>query len=221
MDLSENAKEFIRELITQSEVSMGAKIDELSRQLNESRAEVRSLKRQLSETRLEVDDLQQYGRRMNVRLEGLPTDKGETDDALFGKIHDCLGKVGVNIVRNDIVRFHRSSAPKMNDDGVLVAQTILKFSNWDIRRRVHGTNKTAREKKVTTRIHHDLTKRRYELLGKARQRLKVVVAGQNRAEGDEAFVFADVNSNLKLRNGRDVRAFNDENELDRLITELS
>ena len=102
-----------------------------------------------------------------------------------------------------------------------MAQTIVKFSNWDIRRKCHGLNKRARDKRVSFRVHHDLTRRRYALLAKCRDRLDTRMAeihGEAEVKDDQnVFVFVDVNSNLRFRAGRSVSAFSTEREFEDLF----
>ena len=52
----------------------------LKQQLGESRTENRSLRRQLNDQSIHIDDLEQYGRRMSVRIEGVPLVEGEKFD---------------------------------------------------------------------------------------------------------------------------------------------
>ena len=120
--------------------------------------------------RNEVDDLQQYGRRSSVRIEGIVFDQGETPAQLRQKVKDNVAELGITMEDVDIFRLHRSSRPKRCDrrkDGTMIAQTLVKLRSWDIREALHYANKTAREKKVKIRVHHDLTKRRYGLLSRA------------------------------------------------------
>jgi len=53
----------------------------------------------------------------------------------------------------------------------MMAQTILKLSNWRKRNEFRGANKTARRKKANFGCSNDLTAKRYELLQKCRTRI--------------------------------------------------
>ena len=73
------------------------------------------------------DDLEQYGRRMNVRFEGIEYDPTEKSDELKAKIENTLKEVGVDIQPDMMVRFHRSGRPYQKN-GKTVAQTIMRFT---------------------------------------------------------------------------------------------
>ena len=220
MDLSENAKKFIEDIINKKtqeiQQQLGAsqaKILELTRELAESRTEVRNLKLDFEKTRIDLDNLEQYGRRFNVRLEGIAYKEDEDEKELFKTIKKDLAEVNITITPTEVIRFHRSSKPKRNDNGVLVSQCIIRFGRWDARRRMQGVNKSARSLDKNIRCHNDLTKRRYGLLGLARDKIRVKFARSAR----DIFAFCDVNSNLKIRAGRDVHDFNNEHQLNAII----
>ena len=81
------------------------RIGELERRLNRSKFEIKA-------ARIEIDNLQQYQRRRNIRIEGIETIEGETEEKLFDKIQSTLQEVDVNIEERDVIRFHRSAKPK-------------------------------------------------------------------------------------------------------------
>ena len=84
--------------------------------------------------KISVDDLQQYGRRYAIRIENIPYKRGETETELHAKVVNVLAIAGVKVQDDTIGRFHRSSGPRKNDDGIDVAQTIVKFRHWAPRR---------------------------------------------------------------------------------------
>ena len=150
----------------------------------------------------------------------------------------------INLEQKDVIRFHRSAKPKLNRSKKLVAQTIVKFSNWKIRKAAHYANKKARTTGKAFRIHHDLTKRRYNLLAHARQQIEARFTDHNRQRGgpntagqdqpnetiennessgnqrDKIFAFADVNSNLLVRFCQETFPFNDERELEDILEQI-
>ena len=222
VDLSANAKKFITDLINEKtdviRKALGeseAKVIKLTRELAESRNEVRSLRNDFERSQVDLDSLEQYGRRMSVRIEGIQYVEGESEKDLFKSIKDDLKEVGVTINPTDIVRFHRSSKPKRNDDGIMVAQCILKFSKWDARRRMKDVNKKARDENKSIRTHNDLTKRRYALLRSARDKVKRKVG-----RSSEVFAFSDINSNLKIRANGTFHDFNTEAQLDIIVNAI-
>jgi len=194
------------------------RIVELSEKLGVSRAESTTLRQRIDETNVQHDDLENYGRRRNIRMEGIEYDKDETEPQLFEKIKTCLQDVDIRIEKRDVIRFHRSAAP-VRRNGKLVAQTIVQFAGWEQRRKAHYANKQARQQNKSFRIHNDLTRRRFELLSHARDRLSTLFAdAENNAT--VPFAYADVNSNLKLRRGSQVWDFNTRDELNAALHEL-
>ena len=141
--------------------------------------------------------------------------RGESEDELFSAITEKLAVVGVELERDDVVRFHRSAAPRINNENKTVAQCIVKLAKWAPRRKMQGVNKVAREKGASIRVHHDLTHRRYGLLAKARDQVKTSLGHVT-----ETFPFVDVNSNLKIRCKRDVMDFNSEQELSSIVDDI-
>ena len=80
----------------------------------------------------EHDDLQQYGRRTNVRIEGIEYEKNETAAQLKRKIETALSSVGVDIKDDTFGRFHRSGRP-YTKNGKTFAQAIVRFRYWEPR----------------------------------------------------------------------------------------
>ena len=194
------------------------KIAELSEKLGVSKAESSTLRQRIDDSNVQHDDLENYGRRMNIRIEGIEYEKEETEPQLFDKIKKCLQEVEINVEKRDIIRFHRSAAP-VRRQGRLVAQTIVKLAGWEHRRKAHYANKQARQQNKSFRIHNDLTRRRFDLLSHARERLSTLYA--NAAPNVTVpFAYADVNSNLKLRRGAEVWDFNTRGDLNNALHEL-
>ena len=147
-DISEPTKAYLEKLIKSSTDLMVKKMEEtearLEAKLEESEAKVAELSRRLDRSKYEIralkienDDLQQYTRRHSIRMEGLEYRNGESEDDLFAKIKEKLAEVDINVNENDITRYHRSAKPKKNKNGLICAQTIVKFANWKMRKLAH------------------------------------------------------------------------------------
>ena len=221
-------------------VEMGEIIDSLKTDLNASKHKAQHLENRLGVVKaandhlvVKHDDLENYGRRLNVRVEGIPYEKNETEDQLLGKIKSNFAKVDIVLDDRDVVRYHRSAKPRENKQGTLCAQTIIKLVGWKARRAAHYANKLAREKKLGVRFHNDLTKRRYLLLAHARGEIDRFYPEQKRRELDarardvngerddtKVFAYCDVNSNLVVRRGKDAWPFNTEEELGDILEDL-
>jgi 2'-5' RNA ligase len=227
IDISPAAKSYLEHLLKEATHTMLVKLKsneeklvKLANDLKRSQAEVRAVK-------IEMDNLQQYTRRRSVRIEGIEVVERETEEQLFGTIQEKLAELDVHVGESDVIRFHRSAAPKPNKKtGKLCAQVIVKFARWQHRRQCHFANKKARAVKSTIRVHHDLTKRRYGLLLKARKLIDDKYGEQpDQDENDvnappKVFAYADMNSNLLVRRGREAFPFNDEKELPAIVDNL-
>ena len=204
-----------------------AQLKDTTTSLKEDNARLRE---RLIEFDIRCDDLEQYGRRMAVRVEGLPWNEGETNVELEGTLIKEFALQGVKIESSDIVRLHRSSRPK-EKNGKVYKQCIVKLSNWRAREKFGGYNKKARQyerskKKTTVRVINDLTRRRLTLLTDARNRIanRLVMKYtpeeiENLADGENIFTYANINSDLKMRVRGKVLSYNSIPELDACIAE--
>jgi hypothetical protein len=170
---------------------------------------------------IELDDLEQYGRRKSIRVQNVPVVQGEDKDSdqnlLLASINATLAPSKIVLKQEDIIRFHRSSAAK--DDKYTpnqkVAQCIIKLRNWRLRQQFQGLNSTMRAQEKDggegCRVYHDLMRRRLALLNNARDDVASITGW---------FAYADMNSNLKLRNGDRFIKFNTEEELEDAIDKI-
>jgi len=62
--------------------NMRKEVDDLKQENQDFKQENKTLRQRLIENDIRVDNLEQYGRRMNLRIEGLPWREGETVDDL-------------------------------------------------------------------------------------------------------------------------------------------
>ena len=179
------------------------------------------------------DNDEQYGRRMNVRVEGLAWEEGETDDQLETQILKKFADQGVPLQPSDIIRMHRSSKPKNKDNRPTTKQAIIKLSNWKAREKLRGWNKEARRVEKETkvpqlRVNNDMTKRRLTLLDAARSRIKTGLARQHSVKQIEeglpdhqnVFAYCNIQSDLRIRARGNVHSFNSLEDLDEVLTKL-
>ena len=184
-----------------------------------------TMRQRLIENDIRIDDLEQYGRRMNIRIEGLTWAEGETTEQLQKSIIEEVGKQGVTLKAADIIRLHRSSRPK-EKNGVVTKQAIVRLATWKARERFHGFNKAARQTEERTnkkhcRINNDLTKRRLQLLTEARSQISGQLANRfSEAElkkglkdSDNVFAYSNINCELRMRVRGKVVSFNNLPEL--------
>ena len=177
---------------------------------------------------MKVDDLEQYSRRTSVRVEGLKYTPGETNEQLVQLVKNNLAKIDIQLLDSDIIRLHLSSKPFTRErDGVTVAQTLVKLSNWRMREKLHSANRLAREKNAGYRVHHDLTKRRFTLLKNAREKIDRQLARlyskeelKTLPDGEKIFAFANVNCELRIRARGRILKFSTDDQLDQILREI-
>lgn len=219
--------------LTNLETKITTSVDNLKETIEALRDENTRLRERLIHYDIAIDDLEQYGRRMCVRVEGVPWAEGETNEELQDTLVAEFGKLGVVVEPRDIVRLHRSSKPKEVKRGnkvVVTKQAIIRFSNWRSREKFAGLNKKARQvekttKKPSIRVNNDLTKRRLQLLTSARQRISVhlgrLFTEEEQKDGlpdaDNVFAYANINSDLRMRIRGRVVSFNSLPELEDAI----
>ena len=125
-----------------------------------------------------VDDLEQYGRRMCIRISGVPEMQDENVNDLVMKVRD---EIHANVTRHDIDRAHRvgrkddSGKTDGRDDDITDGQEtaaktvsrsrdiIVKFTNSTARLEFLKGRKALREMKANIFINEDLTASRMKL----------------------------------------------------------
>ena len=170
------------------------------------------------------DNNEQYSRRSCLRINGIETEKEQKEDnkSVIDKVKVCYDKLGVDFDHHAIDRAHRIGKKFVDKDGVETQQIIVKFRSWIDRRKLYiarpkkpKVKVKSKEKPPSFRIVTDLTKRRYELLRKA----KGLIDDDN-ANFNVKFAFADINCSLVLfMNDESFRYFNSEEELMRILYE--
>ena len=229
MGLSAAEKKWIEGLNDKLENSLkesfGISVKAMQDTIADLQGENTRLRERLIQHDIALDDLEQYGRRHNVRVEGLTWTEGETNLDLEEKVIEAFGKQGVVVEPRDIIRLHRSSKAK-DDNGVVTKQTIVKLATWRTREKFAGFNRNARahEKATKTkviRVNNDLTKRRLQLLSEARVQIKSRLLQSFSEEQikkglkdeDNVFAYANINSDLRIRARGRVISFNTLPEL--------
>ena len=134
VEISEPMKKYFDGLINNAVSELESMIKELKDQLAEKDAYIKSLEMRVDklETNLEIecDNLQQFGRKSNIRIEGIEIIQNEDNGKLQQQVIESLNNLGAELKPGDIFRLHRSGKPHHSKDGREVAQTIIKFTNW-------------------------------------------------------------------------------------------
>lgn len=138
-------------------------------ELEKLRGQVVSLTERIKELddRLEdrTDELEQYQRRNNLRVFGIEEKPGEDTDRIVQEL--CRNQLGVDLPPSTICRSHRvGRQPQPGADGRKRYRAIIvRFTSYQVRRRVYAAKKNLKGSGVTVR--EDLTARRMEVLRRA------------------------------------------------------
>lgn len=117
-----------------------------------------SLRESLKKTQSELNDLEQYGRRWNLRVFGVPEQQQED---VLKKVMDVSGQVGVDITPNDVEACHRvgavggAPASQRGGRGSRPRAIIVRLKDRGIRDKILANRKDLKGKKIT--IAEDLT----------------------------------------------------------------
>ena len=164
---------------------------------------------------IKCDDNEQYSRRSCLRVHGLDFSSDE-DESVMKKVEKCCSDMGIEFNQNEIDRVRYIGKPYMDKTkNKKVRSLIIKFKSWKSRITFYKSrprNHLDRKKKPGSRfnVSLDLTKRRYNLLMKAR--------GLIANNPSVAYAFCDINCSLVIKfNDNTYRYFNSEGELNNLL----
>ena len=143
------------------------------------------------------EELEQYGRRLCLRIDGVPTKTNESSDDVLDSVKSLFKEAKVDIPESVIDRAHRIGSRYLDASSNNYCKSIIiRFTTFRDRTMFYrAKNKLKRG----VRIKLDLTKSRYDLLKRANDHVKEVPSIK--------FCYADVNCRLKVK-------FNDENQKD-------
>ena len=152
----------------------------------EQKAEITALKSESSDLKNtslkeieKIDNLEQYGRRQNLEIAGIPVQDGEDTNAVVMEVAKLLD---VDILPSHISTSHR--LPKkigQNGNVIRTPPIIVRFTNRDIRNKLYANRKQTRTldlKKFSVNdtkkifINENLTQSRKRLFWKTKQRAK-------------------------------------------------
>ena len=139
-----------------------------------------------------MEKLEQYTRRPNLRIYGVPVSENEKPSDVEDRVRDILTDSGIEIENCGLDRAHRTgvkSNTRPNGDEVYTQPIIVRFSTFRDRTKVYRKRKAIKEK-FNFGVSLDLTKSRYDDLKKAIDRCENV-------EGIQ-FVYTDINCNLRV-----------------------
>ena len=160
-----------------------------------------------------VDDNDQYSRRLNLIVRGLPVLKSATDEDIRRLVIAEIQQLQLPLTASDIDRAHRIRKPFKDKHGKLQVPVIVRFTSWYARNLVYS-------KRLTSNVFWsaDITDRRNELLTEAK---KIISNEGSSAHKVVKSAVVDRNCRLVLisRDGR-IFSFNSHIELHRAIQHI-
>jgi len=163
------------ERIQQQEV----RINEQDSKLNILRDRLAVLSGVIDYLKVSSDNQEQYSRRTCLRINGIKSEKDETAENCLEKVQKVCKDLNVEIPYESFERAHRIGREKKT--------IIVKFTSFKYRTLLYRN----RRKDGPIKIHLDITKKRLDLLDKAKA-LMTENCGVD-------FVFADINCNTVAR----------------------
>ena len=179
-------------------IEQGREIDKLKLSNGQLEGRVVILEHSVKVQETKYDDIEQYRRRLCLRVNDVPLTKDETSQEVEDKLKEKFINMGLNLPENAIDRAHRiggkyqvqvqQESDDENETGVITKQqVIIKFTSWRFRTEVYRKRKNSKKFKFKM----DLTKRIFMLLKNAKQATKDI-------EGMD-YIFCDVNCQLNIK----------------------
>ena len=164
----------IKNQVTELEKKVADRDESLSKQAEKISAlesDMKDIKKSLDTTKDEIknlkiahDDLEQYGRRVNLRFSGIkPSGNANTpEDTDKAVLHLCRDKLGVQVQLSDIQRSHRLGPVDSTNRGI-----IARFVSYRARSQILKAR--SKLKGTSIFVNEDLTKHRNKLAYLGRQ----------------------------------------------------
>lgn len=189
---------------------------------NELEKSVKEIQKHVSQLRADnimlknrVDDLQQYVRRQNIRIFGVPVKNQETSKDVEKLVKKLITETGISDFSLD--RAHRIGKKKkvvnINSEEIEVQPIIARLTTFRDRTIFYRARKNVKET-YGYGVSLDLTKDRLDLLKQAREMVEQV-------EGIK-FAYSDINCQLRVLTSTGKHwAFDTKDDLEVIIAKLS
>ena len=143
------------------------------------------------------EEQEQYSRRNCLRFQGIPEKPNENTDDLVRNI--VAEKMSIQLTPLDVDRSHRISPRSGQTDDNKPRPIIMKFTRHNVRQEIYANRSKLKGTKIY--IHEDLTRRRQDLINKARQSQEVLKIWTN-----DGRIKALLKSNKKvnIKNEKDI-----------------
>lgn len=114
------------------------------------------LKQEINTLRVSVDDMEQYSRRQNLRIYGIPEKTDENTDQIV--VNMCKKQLGIDIDVSQVCSSHRIGKTSEGKHRAL----IVKFTNHNTKSAVYNNKKLLKSTNIV--IKEDLTYNKLQLL---------------------------------------------------------
>ena len=156
----------------------------------------------------QYEELEQYGRRLCIRVEGAPTTDNKTSEKVLKKFQSLINEAECDIPDVAIDRAHRiGNGYKERKTNILCKSIIVRFTTFR-----HRTmfNRNRNKLKNNAKVKLDLTRKRYMTFTRALESVKKVSIVD--------YVMVDINCRLKVVFKSDrSKFFNDDDSLNEAI----
>ena len=153
-----------------------------------------------------IDDQDQYARRLNLVVRGVPTSV-KVDTKIKILIAEDIEKQELDIDQLEISRAHRHGIPYHDNNGVLQQDVLVRFISWRARNIYYMNRKGSQYKLIA-----NLTERRAKILSHAITRMN-----DESVKDVIDFVFVDKNCRLTAKSGDKFFGFSAILEFETLI----
>ena len=148
--------------------------------------------RVIENLRLELTRVQQYTRRPNVSILGIPKEEKETHEQLKEKISNLISEVGTEVSMANIDKFHRDG-PSFGDE----QSVIIRFKSHEFKETFYKEGrKKLKGNRNGIKIKPNLCRERKNLLNRA---VDLVDSYPSNLYNPPDFAYADVHGNIKIK----------------------
>ena len=129
------------------------KLDDTSKEMKRETAQtVNQVKEEVQAQKFELDKLEQYGRRDNIKIFGIPPEENENTNQL---VVDLAADIGVSISSNDISVSHRLPGGRNDRPKPIIVKFVRRDTKSSIMKRKKELKKKENRKEVY--VQEDLT----------------------------------------------------------------
>ena len=207
-DFINNIKEKIKNEVIEAIGVEIRKREELESTVAVLQQHVKIFQKQMTVLQSENEELQQYGRTLYIRVEGVPTTDNETSEEVLKKVQSLMNESECDIPDVAIDRAHRiPNGYKDREANTLCKSVIVRFTTFR-----HQTMfyRNRNKLKNNIKVKLDLTRKSYMTFARALESVKKVSIAD--------YVIVDINCSFKVvfKSGRS-KFFSDDDSLNEAI----